>query len=101
MMVMHTHKLIQYLHIIGERSEPLSRVFNDQPCDIYIWWCPYVRTFLICMRMYARAFEYFVMEIQVLRNGRLSSLNNESRGISNVQSSYVNFRHSSCVHADC
>ena len=30
--------------IIGERSEPLSRVFNDQPRDIYIWWCPYVRT---------------------------------------------------------
>ena len=21
--------------VIGERSEPLSRVFNDQPCDIY------------------------------------------------------------------
>ena len=23
--------------IIGEGSEPLSRVFNDQPRDIYIW----------------------------------------------------------------
>ena len=22
-------------YIIGERREPLSRVFNDQPCDIY------------------------------------------------------------------
>ena len=31
-----------FLVIIGERSEPLSRVFNDQPRDI--WWCPYVRT---------------------------------------------------------
>ena len=30
--------------VIGERSEPLSREFNDQPHDIYIWWCPYVRT---------------------------------------------------------
>ena len=39
--------------VIGERSEPLSRVFNDQPCGIYIWWNPYVRTFLIRMRMYA------------------------------------------------
>ena len=39
-------------YIIGERSEPLSRVFNDQQRD-YIWWCPYVRTFLIRMRMYA------------------------------------------------
>ena len=39
--------------VIGERSEPLSRVFNDQPSGIYIWWNPYVRTFLIRMRMYA------------------------------------------------
>ena len=40
--------------IIGERSEPLSRVFND-PNEryIYIWWNPYVRTFLIRMRVYA------------------------------------------------
>ena len=44
------------VYVIGERSELLSRVFNDQPRDIYIWWCPYVRTFLIRMRMYARAF---------------------------------------------
>ena len=31
--------------IIGERSEPLSRVFNDQPRDIYIYGDvrPYVR----------------------------------------------------------
>ena len=44
--------------IIGERSEPLSRVFNDQPRGIYIyilWWNLYVRTFLIRMRMYACA----------------------------------------------
>ena len=34
--------------------------------------------------------EYFAIEIQVLTNGRLSSLNNRSSGISNVQSSYVN-----------
>ena len=41
--------------IIGERSEPLSRVLNDQPSGIYIyiWWNPYVRTFLLRMRMYA------------------------------------------------
>ena len=25
-----------YIYVIGERSEPLSRVFNDQPRDIYI-----------------------------------------------------------------
>ena len=25
------------VNIIGERSEPLSRVFNDQPGDIYIY----------------------------------------------------------------
>ena len=24
-------------NLIGERSEPLSRVFNDQPRDIYIY----------------------------------------------------------------
>ena len=35
--------------IIGERSEPLSRVYNDQPSGIYIWWNPYVRMFLIRM----------------------------------------------------
>ena len=32
--------------IIGERSEPLSMVFNDQPRDIYIYMAdvrPYVR----------------------------------------------------------
>ena len=27
--------LVKYL-VIGERSEPLSKVFNDQPRDIYI-----------------------------------------------------------------
>ena len=33
-----------FLVIIGERSEPLSRVFNDQLHGIlYIWWNPYVR----------------------------------------------------------
>ena len=32
------------LYIIGERSEPLSRVFNDQPRDIYIdGVCTYVQ----------------------------------------------------------
>ena len=25
------------IYVIGERSEPLSRVFNDQPRDIYIY----------------------------------------------------------------
>ena len=29
--------------IIRERSEPFSRVFNDQPRDVYRW-CPTVRT---------------------------------------------------------
>ena len=57
---------------------------------IYYMVCPTVRTFLKRMRIYVRAFEYFAIEIQVLRNGRLSSLNNRSSGISNVQSSYVN-----------
>ena len=28
--------LVKYL-VIGERSEPLSRVFNDQPRRIYYW----------------------------------------------------------------
>ena len=46
-------KWIMIIIIIGERSEPLSRVFNDQPRDIYIWWCPYIHTFLIHMRVYA------------------------------------------------
>ena len=33
---------------IGERSEPLSRVFNDptRGIYIYIWWNPYVRTYV-------------------------------------------------------
>ena len=39
--------------IIGERSDPLSGVFNDQPRDIYMAMSTYVRTFLIYMRMYA------------------------------------------------
>ena len=26
--------------VIGERNEPLSRVFNDQPRDIYIYYIP-------------------------------------------------------------
>ena len=81
-------------------------VFNDQPRDIYIYLyiygrCPTVRTFLIRMPMYVRAFEYFAIEIQVLRKGRLSSLNNRSSGISNVPSSYVNVRQCACVSADC
>ena len=46
-------------------------------------------------------FEYFVIEIQVLRNARLSSLDNRCSGISNVQSSYVNVRRCACVRADC
>ena len=57
----HLKKLMMMemiIFIIGERSEPLSRVFNDQPRGIYIWWNPYVRTLLIRMllirmRMYA------------------------------------------------
>ena len=43
----------------------------------------------------------FCNRIQVLRNGRLSSLNNRSSGISNVLSSYVNVRQCACVHAYC
>ena len=35
-----------YGTIIGERSEPLSRVFNDQPRDIYMAMSPYVRTYV-------------------------------------------------------
>ena len=33
-----------------------------------------------------------MIEIGVLKNGRLSTLNNRSSSINNVQSSYVNFR---------
>ena len=51
--------------------------------------------------MYVEAFEYFAIEIQVLRKGRLSSLNNRSSGISNVPSSYVNIHQCACVSADC
>ena len=43
------------IFLVGERSEPLSRVFNDQPRDIYIYIygrCPTVLTFLIRMPMY-------------------------------------------------
>ena len=40
--------------------------------------------------MYVRTFANFAIEIEVLRNGRLSNLNNRSSGISNVQSSYYN-----------
>ena len=32
--------------IIGERSEPLSRVFNDQPSGIYIYMVESVRTYV-------------------------------------------------------
>ena len=31
------HRPYIYIYIIGERSEPLSMVFNDQPRDIYIY----------------------------------------------------------------
>ena len=31
---------------IGERSEPLSRVFNEQPCGIYIYMVESVRTYV-------------------------------------------------------
>ena len=37
--------------VISEQSEPLSRVFNNQPRNIYIYGG--VRTFLIRMRTYA------------------------------------------------
>ena len=30
----------QVSRVIGERSEPLSMVFSDQPCDIYIYYIP-------------------------------------------------------------
>ena len=97
----HTHMYVcMYvcMYVVGERSEPLSRVFNDQPRDIYIYMVVSVRTYISNTQW---AFEYFVIEIQVLRSGRLSSLNNRSSGISNVQSSYVNLRQCSCVRADC
>ena len=42
-----------------------------------------------------------MIEIQVLRKGRLSSLNNRSSGISNIPSSYVNVRQCACVSANC
>ena len=32
--------------IIGERSEPLSRVFNDQPRDIYVSMVVSIRTYV-------------------------------------------------------
>ena len=32
--------------VIGERSEPLSRVFNDQPRGIYIYMVESVRTYV-------------------------------------------------------
>ena len=36
-----TYKVSQYgsekMNVVGERSKPLSRVFNDQPRDIFIW----------------------------------------------------------------
>ena len=46
--------LIEVVAVANNRraKRALSRVFNDQLRDIYIqvWWCPYVRTFLIRMR---------------------------------------------------
>ena len=36
------------IQIIGERSEPLSRVFNDQPRDIYGGVRTYVRFLYAC-----------------------------------------------------
>ena len=35
-----------FMIIIGERSEPLSRVFNDQPRDIYIYMAMSNRTYV-------------------------------------------------------
>ena len=37
---------IYRLYIIGERSEPLSRVFNDQSRGIYIYMVESVRTYV-------------------------------------------------------
>ena len=34
------------IYVIGERSEPLSRVFNDQPRGIYIYMVESVRTYV-------------------------------------------------------
>ena len=47
--------------------------------------CTYISNTHVHVRM---SVEYFAIEIQVLRNGRFSSLNNRSCGISNVP--YVN-----------
>ena len=71
-------------------------------CAIYIYMAMFVRMYVYNTHAHVRMrVEYFGIEIQVLRNGRLSSLNNRSSGISNVQSSNVNYRQCSCVHADC
>ena len=35
-----------YIYIIGERSEPLSRVFNEQPRGIYIYRVESVPTYV-------------------------------------------------------
>ena len=83
--------LVKYLVIL--HADPCNKSYN-----IYDR-CPTVRTFLIRMPMYVWAFEYIAIEIQVLRKGRLSSLNNRSSGISNVPSSYVNDRQCACVSA--
>ena len=74
------------LYIFGERSEPRYRVFNDQPRDIYIHMVVSLRFKYACACMHERL-SIIVIEIQVLRNGRLSSVNNRSSGISNIQSS--------------
>ena len=65
--------LVKYLVILHADSCNKSYIYGR---------CPTVHTLLIRMPMYIRAFEYFAIEIQVLRKGRLSSLNNRSSGTS-------------------
>ena len=52
------------LYLIGERSEPLSTVFNDQPRDIYI----FTRNVLLSAQMGERASVVLICIITSLYN---------------------------------
>ena len=95
-------KLIMMKMIIGERSEPLSRVLNDQPRDIYIYMAMSIRTYV------SNTHAHVCMSIGVFCDRNSSAKKRKtfypeqrSSGISNVQSTYVNFCQCACMHADC
>ena len=67
------------IFLVGERSEPLSRVFNDKPRDMVVSLRTYVSNTHAHVRMSVCV---FCDRNSNAKNGRLSSLNNKSSGTS-------------------